>query len=136
MRKIYSKKNPEILLHIINKMEDIVGQRHNIIPDNEYLQLSTMKLPEGKTFIPHKHIKLDRNTDITQESWVVIKGKIKAILYDLDDTIIHEEILNPGDCSVTLRGGHNYLCMEEGSVVYEYKTGPYFGQEKDKVFIK
>lgn len=135
MKYIYSKVNPEIILHIINKLEHITKQRADIIPDNQYLQLSTLRLPKDKTFKPHKHIKLIRETDITQESWVVIKGKVKAILYDIDDTVIHEEILNPGDCSITLRGGHNYLSMEEDTIVYEYKTGPYFGQEKDKVFI-
>ena len=36
---------------------------------------------------------------------------------------------------MTFRGGHNYLCLEDDSLVYEYKTGPYYGQKKDKVFI-
>ena len=72
---------------------------------------------------------------MAQESWVVIKGSVKAILYDLDDTIIAEELLEPGDISITLRGGHNYYCMTDDTLVYEYKTGPYYGQEKDKQFI-
>lgn len=135
MKYIYSRVNSDILLHIINKLEDINKARTNVIPDNEYLQLSTLNLDKDMTFKAHKHIKCVRETDITQESWVVIKGKVKAILYDIDDKIIHEEILNPGDCSITFRGGHNYLSMEQGTIVYEYKTGPYFGQDKDKVFI-
>ena len=56
-------------------------------------------------------------------------------MYDLDDTIIHEPILNPGDISMTFRGGHNYVALEEDTIVYEYKTGPYKGQENDKTFI-
>jgi len=135
MEKIYSKICPNILLHIINKRENITNIRCDISPADEYLQVSCFNLEKGKTFKPHKHIKLERYTDITQESWVVIKGKIKAILYDIDDTIVAERILDSGDCSITFRGGHNYLCLEDDSLVYEYKTGPYIGQTKDKEFI-
>ena len=92
-------------------------------------------MDNGKTFRPHKHITQHRQTDITQESWIVIQGRVKAILYDIDDTIIREPILEVGDCSMTFRGGHNYLCLEDDSIVYEYKTGPYTGQENDKTFI-
>ena len=69
---------------------------------------------------------------IAQESWVVISGKVKVTYYDLDLSIVDEDILSPGDVSITLEGGHNYLFLED-SVVYEYKTGPYTGIENDKV---
>ena len=58
-----------------------------------------------------------------------------SVFYDLDDTIIEKPILKPGDCSVTLGGGHTYKILEHGTLVYEYKTGPYKGQELDKKFI-
>ena len=48
---------------------------------------------------------------------------------------ITKEILEQGDCSITFRGGHNYLCIEDDSIVYEYKTGPYKGVENDKEFL-
>lgn len=135
MRNLYSKIDPSLLLHIVNKQSDITEQRVDISPNEEFLQVACFKLNEGKTFKPHKHIENIRTTTITQESWIVVKGKIKAILYDIDDTILEEVILDAGDCSVTLRGGHNYVSLEDGSIVYEYKTGPYFGIDKDKVFI-
>ena len=37
--------------------------------------------------------------------------------------------------SFTLQGGHNYLILEDDTLVYEFKTGPYEGQEFDKKFI-
>ena len=94
-------------------------------------------MPKGKSFPPHKHITKDRHypKQIAQESWVVIKGKVKCILYDLDDTIIATPILGPGDASFTLEGGHTYKILEENKKVYEYKTGPYEGQKLDKTFI-
>jgi len=133
--KIYSKLHPAILLHILNKRRDITRERRDIVPENQYLQVGTMKMVNGQTFRPHRHLPLERKTQITQESWVVIKGVVKVLLYDLDDTLIHTELLYPGDCSITLRGGHNYVCMEDDTLVYEYKTGPYMGQQKDKEFL-
>jgi len=53
----------------------------------------------------------------------------------LDDTIIATPILYPGDASFTLEGGHTYEILEDNTLVYEYKTGPYEGQALDKKFI-
>ena len=135
MEYIYSKIDPSKLLHIINTKQNIVSKRCDLSPEGEFLQVSCFQLSEGKTFKPHYHLPLERKTLITQESWVVIQGKIKAILYDIDQNIIAERELNPGDCSITFYGGHNYLSLEKDTLVYEYKTGPYLGQENDKKFI-
>jgi len=45
-------------------------------------------------------------------------------------------VLKAGDASFTLGGGHNYLILEDDTIVYEYKTGPYEGQKNDKVFLE
>ena len=134
--KIYSKVNPDLLLHVVNRLEDIVG-RSNIIPENNFIQCSTLKMENGKTFQPHKHIKKERTykEQIAQESWIVIKGKVRCILYDIDDSIIATPVLNAGDASFTLYGGHTYEILEDDTLVYEYKTGPYQGMENDKRFI-
>ena len=135
MEKIYSKIDNR-LLHVINRLEDITG-RNDIIPENNFIQCATLKMEKGKTFDPHKHITKDRHypKQIAQESWVVIKGSVKCILYDIDDQIIAEPILKAGDASFTLYGGHTYSILEDNTIVYEYKTGPYEGQNLDKTFI-
>ena len=135
MRKIYSNVQEDKLLHIILRKEDVKAERLNVVVDEEFLQLAAMKLPKGKTFKPHKHVYCEKISTITQESWVVIEGKVKAILYDLDDSVIAEPILNSGDVSITLYGGHTYEILEDNTLVYEYKTGPYLGLEKDKEHI-
>ena len=135
MKKIYSKVKPNTLLHIVNRVDEIEG-RTDIAPENEFIQLATLKMENGKTFKPHKHIwKQGEEKVIAQESWVVIKGSVKVIMYDLDDKVIATPILYPGDCSMTFQGGHTYEILEDDTIVYEYKTGPYKGQENDKVFI-
>ena len=135
MEKIYSKVEPETLLHLVHRLDEIEG-RTNVAPPEEFIQLATLRMEKGTTFKPHKHIyKSGEKEVIAQESWVVIKGSVKVIMYDLDDTIIATPILYPGDCSMTFRGGHNYLIQEDDTVVYEYKTGPYKGVENDKEFL-
>ena len=136
MERIYSKIDNR-LLHVINRLEDITG-RNDVIPENNFIQCATLKMEKGKTYDPHKHITKDRHypEQIAQESWVVIKGKVKCKFYDIDDTLIAEPILEPGDASFTLYGGHTYKILEEDTIVYEYKTGPYEGQKLDKTFIK
>jgi hypothetical protein len=137
MEKIYSKVKEGKLLHIINRLNEIDG-RTEVVPENNFIQCATLKMENGKTFPPHKHIVKDRHytEQIAQESWVVIKGSVRCIFYDLDDTIIAQPILYPGDASFTLYGGHTYEILEDDTIVYEYKTGPYEGQTLDKVFIK
>lgn len=134
MQMIYSKVQPGVLLHLINRFDEIEG-RTDVAPVEEFLQLATLKMKAGQTFKAHKHIVLEKLTNMAQESWIVVKGSVKCIFYDLDDTIIAEPVLMPGDCSMTFRGGHNYLILEDDTIVYEYKTGPYLGQEFDKVFL-
>jgi hypothetical protein len=108
--------------------------REDIVSEENFIQCSKLNMEKGKTFKPHKHIWKQRNLPvIAQESWVVIQGRVQCIFYDLDDTIIATPILEVGDASFTLQGGHNYLILEDDTLVYEYKTGPYYGHAMDKV---
>lgn len=137
MEKIFSKIQPEKLLHIIVRKEDMKPGREDIVSEENFIQCSMLNLSKGKTFKPHRHIWKERSRNvIAQESWIVIKGSVKCIFYDLNNNIIAEPILYPGDASFTLEGGHNYLILEDDTLVYEYKTGPYEGQSMDKTFIE
>ena len=134
---MYSKINPDKLLHIIVRKDDFKSGRQDIVEENQFIQCSILQMEEGKTFKAHKHIWKERTRNvIAQESWIVIQGSVKCIFYDTDDTIIAEPILYSGDASFTLEGGHNYYILEDDTFVYEYKTGPYEGQSLDKVFLE
>ncbi len=136
MEKIYSLVNSDVLLHMVVRRSDIHSGREDLIPENQFLQCSTINMRQGTTFRPHQHVWKDGpKTIIAQESWVVIHGSVRCTLYDIDGAILAEPILYPGDASFTLQGGHNYLALEAETIVYEYKTGPYEGQQKDKVFL-
>jgi len=136
MEKIYSKVDPSKLLHLIVRKEEITPGRQDIVPEENFIQCSILNMEKGKTFRPHKHIWKERTRNvISQESWIVIQGSVKCIFYDIDNNVIAEPILYPGDASFTLEGGHNYLILEDNTLVYEYKTGPYEGQALDKTFL-
>lgn len=134
MKKIYSKLNTSVLLHQINKLEDIKEEKHELSDPKEFLQIRAMNLKKDRTFTPHAHIwKSGEKKVITQESWIVITGKIEGIFYDTNNEVLAKEILSPGDCAITFQGGHNLTSLEEKTIMYEIKTGPYKGKDNDKI---
>jgi cupin fold WbuC family metalloprotein len=136
MEKIYSKIESNKLLHIVVRRDDLTPGRVEVVPEDHFIQCALLNMEKGKTFKPHRHTWKERTRNvIAQESWIVIQGSVKCIFYDTDDQIIATPILYPGDASFTLEGGHTYEVLEDNTLVYEYKTGPYEGQELDKEFI-
>ena len=128
------------LLHMIYYEDDLDKTRDfrfDVAPEDQFIQVSALRLEAGKTFRPHKHIwkEAPEPEVVAQESWCVMKGRVKAHFYDLDDSLLGEYELSAGDISLTFEGGHSYTILEDAKV-YEYKTGPYQGVEKDKVFLE
>lgn len=132
--KIYSKINPEKLLHMI--VRDPPEGRINLCPSNQFLQCASLRLPKGTTFRAHKHNWRWFDDDyIPQESWVVIKGKVWVWWYDTDGTLLYDDLIEQGEASFTFQGYHNYEIIADDTLVFEYKTGPYINQETDKTFL-
>ena len=136
MIKIYSKCEPCKLLHLINRFDEIDG-RTDIAPEEQFIQAATIKFPQGgKKFRTHQHIwkPAPREQVIAQESWIVVQGSVRVFMYDTDQLFLQDEVIKKGDCSMTFEGGHTYEILEDDTIVYEYKTGPYMGVENDKIF--
>ena len=136
MYKIYSKVDPTKHLHTIYRYYNIHG-RNEVAEEHQFLQLATLRMDKGKTFRPHQHIwkPIPVTNIIAQESWVIIKGSVEVSFFDTNGTLLEKQVIRQGDCSMTFEGGHTYLILEDDTVVYEYKTGPYQGQALDKVFL-
>ena len=135
MFDIKSKISNKVIHKVIKPNLD-EASRLELIEPNHFIQCAYLRMEKGKTFRPHKHIWKEPSFDkmIAQESWVVIRGSVKVFFYDTDMTLLETHIINAGDSSFTLEGGHTYELLEDDTLVYEYKTVPYEGQEKDKVF--
>ena len=136
MIEIKSKISGKVI-HMVYNQSEFTEQRTDLVSPDNFIQCSHLKLERGKTFRPHKHIWKEPSfkSMIAQESWVIIRGSVQASFFDLDGSHLSDVVLNQGDVSFTLEGGHNYLILEDDTIVYEYKTGPYTGQKNDKEFI-
>lgn len=131
----YSRKDPNVLLLSISRKEDISAERKDLSPKSEFLQGSSKLLSKGTSFKPHKHNTLHRETTKTQEAWVFISGLVRAKFYDVDDSLFLETELSAGDCAVVFNAGHSFEVLEDDTIIYEFKTGPYYGVEADKTFL-
>jgi cupin fold WbuC family metalloprotein len=126
--------------HIVIKIDAITNggaRRRDVVSPLESLQCALINMSKNQTFEPHVHPIRDTVGSIsnTQEAWVIITGQVEATLYSTGGVVIENVLLNPGDTCITLRGGHNYKSKVEGTVVYEFKTGPYLGPEIDKTMV-
>ena len=64
MEKIYSKIDPEKLLHFVVRKQDILPGRQDVVSEEHFLQCSILNMKEGKTFKPHKHIWKERTRNV------------------------------------------------------------------------
>lgn len=136
MIKIFSKVSKGTLLHMIVRESDFNQSRVDLVSPDEFLQCAALHMRKGQTFKPHKHNwKPGPEQCVAQESWVVIKGQVMVHYYDINDKLLKEIIITAGEASFTFQGGHNYTCLEEGTRVFEFKTGPYVDQSIDKTMI-
>jgi cupin fold WbuC family metalloprotein len=125
------------VLHVVCT-DNVDSSREDIVDPNEFIQVARMKPEKGHYFEPHYHLRREVPFDsiITQETWVILKGSIKASYFDSSRNLIRRQVLRAGDCTITLGGGHSYKCLEDGTDVYEIKNGPYVGRDNDKAYFK
>ena len=135
MKQIYSKIKANKIIASIIKLKDIGDYRTDVSPESEYIQVSARSIEKGVKVPAHMHLPIERKTNITQETWIIISGKIELELFDLDNSFICKEIIEAGGSATLYRGGHSLKVIEEKTIMYEIKTGPYFGVESDKKLI-
>ncbi len=130
--KVFSKVSPQTLIASCVANKDISDYREDLSPAEELVQVCARNLKLDVKIKAHKHNPQHRETELTQEAWVILSGKLKAVLYDLDDSFLTEIILEPGDCIVLFRGGHSLEVLADNTKFYEFKNGPYNGIQTDK----
>jgi hypothetical protein len=132
VKKIFSKVNPDNLLHVIFDANEPFENRADLSDATQWLQVSAINIPKGKKVNPHIHNPREQVASsapgVTQECWVILRGEIKASLFDLDHALLHEQKLPQGNLLVTFSGGHSLEC-ENGALMIECKNGPYLGRD-------
>lgn len=106
-----------------------------LTPDETFIQAGTWWYNQGKDLRAHLHIVNNRTVERTQETIVILSGKVRVDLYDENREIIHQEELVPGDIGIILKIGHGYHVLEDNTRVVEVKNGPFISVEMDKVFL-
>lgn len=99
----------------------------------ESLQASRMKYPAGKSFRVHHHILNPRTIKRTQESFIVISGRLAVDVYDNKAVLIGNLEAGPGEIIIVYRGGHGVRVLED-FVGYELKAGQFTCVSEDKEF--
>lgn len=100
--------------------------------DSEFLQVGTWHYESGKNLAAHKHNIVKREVLQTQELLYVVKGCIRADVYNLKQEKVETLEVNQGDVLILINGGHGYQIVDDGTKVLEVKNGPYLGAEVDR----
>jgi cupin fold WbuC family metalloprotein len=81
-------------------------------------------LEPGTYVHPHKHESPDK-----VEAFLILKGKVLIVEFDDAGDITNSCLLSAGSknlgCEIAPRTWHTIASLEQGSVVYEVKEGPY-----------
>ena len=101
---------------------------------HESLQASRMKYLADKSFRIHHHILNPRTIKRTQESFVVIQGKIAVDVYDNKANLLGTLEAGTGEAIFVYRGGHGVRILED-CIVYEIKAGSFSYVSEDKEFL-
>jgi hypothetical protein len=98
----------------------------------ESLQGSLMNYKAGKEFKVHYHILNPRTIKRTQETFVIIRGRLAVDIHK-DGTLIGTLEAGPGEAIFVYRGGHGVRVLED-CICYEIKSGSYTYVSEDKEF--
>lgn len=101
--------------------------------DSEVQRLVNFLQPE--TYIrPHKH-PLDHAT----ESIILLKGSIRFFTFDDEGNVLTDQVVTsipiPGVLDIEPNVWHSFLVLEEDTILFECKKGPY-DAKTDKEFAK
>ena len=130
MREI--KKNGVVLARHITP-EDIKPGLNFFSRDEEFIQVGVWgHYEKGKELKAHIHNTVERTANRTYEALYVIKGSLKAIIYDMNEAPLETLQVKQGEILVLLESGHGYFIEEEDTTVLEIKNGPYLGAETDR----
>lgn len=121
---------------IFHKVDEWKEGLDFLTSDDTFIQAGTWWYQNGKELLAHKHLINNREANLTQETIVIVSGRLLVELYDNNDKIFYSEELGVGDIGIMLSNAHGYKILENNTKVVEVKNGPYPGAELDRVRIK
>lgn len=101
-----------------------------LTPGDLTLQMGMIVYGGGTSITPHVHLPIERTVNGTPEVVVVREGACHVDFYTPDKRLVTSRTLKRGDILLLLAGGHGFR-MQEDTVLFEVKQGPYAG-DRDK----
>lgn len=95
------------------------------------LQLLTINRKKGEIVNPHRHLPHRRVTNLLQECLMVVRGRIRVVLYDGAGRVFQRVVVRGGEALILLGVAHAVHFLED-SLVYETKNGPFV---EDKEYL-
>ena len=103
--------------------------------DKEAVQASRMCYNKDKTFLTHKHLLRPRLNNYTQECFIIYKGSIEIRIFSTDKKSISTLVAKAGNIIILYRGYHSVTVLEDNSVFFEIKNGPFTTMKEDKEYF-
>jgi quercetin dioxygenase-like cupin family protein len=103
-----------------------------VTPDAFSLQMGVIVYAKGEAIQPHMHLPIVREVHGTSEVVSVRSGECEVDLYDDERRFVASRTLRQGDIVLLLGGAHGFR-MNEDTVLFEVKQGPYVdGRDKER----
>lgn len=117
---------------ILHKASDWKEGLDFVTDENQFVQAGTWWYQSGKALDRHHHNRVPRQSDLTQETVIIMQGRLEVELYDFDNNFTEGFEMEAGDFAVFLCGGHGYNILDNDTKIIEVKNGPFVGVELDK----
>ncbi len=102
------------------------------------IQVIPMRFDAGKVMPARtgvRHTVTIRETP-THKLLLVYRGALRVDLYDVRRQHVEGRTLLPGQFVICYGAGHRFEVLADDSVILEVKSGPFLGDELDRVFIE
>jgi len=134
--KIEEIVDGNLTIAIILRGDDWEKGLNFITSDNDFQQAGTWFYDKGKKIEPHAHLQCERTVAKTQELIYVRRGRVKIDFYGQQQQFLRSLELASNDLTVFLNGGHGFEILEDNTMIFESKNGPYLGKDRDKKIIQ
>ncbi len=104
-----------------------------LTPSEFSQQLGYMKRPKGYLISPHIHKIRNDTVQITNETLIIRKGKVRVDFYNLQKEYFESQVVKSGDVILLAQGGHGFEMLEPSEII-EVKQGPYNGDTDKERF--
>jgi hypothetical protein len=120
---------------LILSQEDFCSAAKFVSEPEWPLQVGLLRFPAAHMIAAHAHLRHDGcGPCLTQEFLLVISGSMEADFFNEVGKRFHTETINQGEALFHIQGGHAFRFGEEAKL-FEVKSGPYLGRDKDKVYL-